>query len=64
MMPGRAQHPTDHGRAHARRTLRIAELRQAIIRLGVNINDDQQHRLVAKRELKKLEREDAAARVA
>lgn len=52
-MPGRAQHPNDAMRHHAH----IVALRETVDRLGKEINDRQQHRAQAKRELRRLEAE-------
>lgn len=53
-MPGRAQHPSDEMRHHAH----IIALKESIDRLGKEINDRQQHRAQAKRELRRLESYD------
>lgn len=50
-MPGRAHHPSDDMRHHAH----IVALKESIDRLGKEINDRQQHRAQAKRELRRLE---------
>lgn len=54
-MPGRAQHPSDTMRDHARDVAHIQAMKDMIDRLGTEIADRRLMRAQARRELRRIE---------